>query len=88
MDWGIGASIPYLQATANAQLVGRQIALLVRTLCDIGGAGVADFHLIAHSLGCHVIGYAGARIPGLARITGQSGHVTRSEHATGQPSTL
>ncbi|XP_043201128.1 pancreatic triacylglycerol lipase-like isoform X1 [Amphibalanus amphitrite] len=70
VDWEAGARTPYLQATANAQLVGRQIALLVHTLTDVGGASVANIHLMAHSLGCHVIGYAGARIPGLARITG------------------
>ena len=80
VDWEAGAQIPYLQATANAQLVGRQIALLVDTLTSIGGASVADFHLMAHSLGCHVVGYAGARIPGLGRITGKS----RATHFKGK----
>ncbi|XP_043201132.1 inactive pancreatic lipase-related protein 1-like isoform X4 [Amphibalanus amphitrite] len=70
VDWAVGSSIPYIQAAANAQLVGRQVALLVHALCDIGGAAASDFHLMSHSLGSQVAGYAGARIPGLARITG------------------
>ena len=72
VDWEVGSGIPYIQAAANSQLVGRQVALLVHTLCDIGGTTSGDFHLISHSLGSQVAGYAGARIPGLARITGES----------------
>ena len=29
-----------------------------------------DVHIIGHSLGAHIAGYAGERVPGLARITG------------------
>ena len=83
VDWAVGSSIPYIQAAANAQLVGRQVALLVHALCDIGGAVAGDFHLISHSLGSQVAGYAGARIPGLARITGQlAGHLRKKNFET------
>ena len=69
VDWKDGASIPYLQATANTQLVGRQIALLVNKMISLG-ASAADFHLAGHSLGAHICGYAGNGIEGLGRITG------------------
>ncbi|XP_043240458.1 pancreatic lipase-related protein 2-like [Amphibalanus amphitrite] len=69
VDWRDGASIPYLQATANTQLVGRQIALLVNKMIS-AGASAADFHLAGHSLGAHICGYAGNGIEGLGRITG------------------
>ena len=63
--------MPYLQATANTQLVGRQIALLVNKMISVG-AVAADFHLVGHSLGSHICGYAGNGIEGLGRITGQT----------------
>ena len=34
------------------------------------GANAANFHIIAHSLGAAVAGYAGNRISELGRITG------------------
>ncbi|XP_037080631.1 pancreatic triacylglycerol lipase-like [Pollicipes pollicipes] len=69
VDWGHGSTIPYLQATANTQLVGRQVALLVAALAS-RGASLAQVHLVGHSLGAHVCGYAGSHTPGLGRITG------------------
>jgi hypothetical protein len=32
---------------------------------------ISNVHLIGHSLGSHICGFAGERIPGLGRITGK-----------------
>lgn len=69
-DWNRANYFPYTQATANAQVVGVNIALLVNKMIETHGADPADFHIIAHSLGAAVAGYAGYRINGLGRITG------------------
>lgn len=34
------------------------------------GSNAADFHVIGHSLGSHIAGYAGERVKNLGRITG------------------
>ncbi|KAH6940550.1 hypothetical protein HPB50_000571 [Hyalomma asiaticum] len=70
VDWQGGNSLPYAQATANTRVVGAEIALLVKKLEKAFGAKRNTFHIIGHSLGAHVAGYAGERLPGLGRITG------------------
>ncbi|XP_023235945.1 pancreatic lipase-related protein 2-like [Centruroides sculpturatus] len=63
VDWFIGSTFSsYIQAVANARVVGAEIAFLMERL--------QDFHLICHSLGAHVCGYAGKRLSDLGRITG------------------
>ncbi|XP_021955431.1 pancreatic triacylglycerol lipase [Folsomia candida] len=70
VDWG-GGSLPlYTQATANCRLVGMEIAYFVAFLKDEFGVDPSMVHLIGHSLGAHVAGYAGEKISGLGRITG------------------
>ena len=70
VDWSKGNGFPYTQATANTQVVGAEIAKLIKAFISDKGAKAKDFHLIGHSLGAHISGYAGARITGLGRITG------------------
>ncbi|KAK0064935.1 pancreatic triacylglycerol lipase [Biomphalaria pfeifferi] len=70
VDWSNGNSPPYTQATANTRVVGAQIGLLVDELIKTKAMSASDFHLIGHSLGAQISGYAGERIPGLARISG------------------
>jgi len=70
VDWRIGAMIPYTQASANTRLIGAEIALLIQRICSWTGAKAEDFHILGHSLGSHVAGYAGERIENLGRITG------------------
>ncbi|XP_074641011.1 pancreatic triacylglycerol lipase-like isoform X2 [Tubulanus polymorphus] len=70
VDWSKGSGPPYTLATANTRLVGAEIAHLINYLQLITDAKETDFHLIGHSLGAHVAGYAGERLQGLGRITG------------------
>jgi len=70
VDWKIGARPPYEMASANTRLIGAEIALLVNRICQWTDAKPQDFHIIGHSLGAHISGYAGERIKGLGRITG------------------
>jgi pimeloyl-ACP methyl ester carboxylesterase len=71
VDWQKGCTFPdYLQATSNTQIVGAEIALLIKSLMVRYSIGAEKFHIIGHSLGSHVAGYAGKRVPNLGRITG------------------
>lgn len=70
VDWGDGSGFPYTQATANTRVVGAEIAKLIKTLQTQMHARPEDFHLIGHSLGAHICGYAGERTPNLSRISG------------------
>jgi len=62
VDWGAGSKIPYTQATANTRVVGAQIAELIKRLEDWAGADRKKFHILGHSLGSHIAGYAGERL--------------------------
>ncbi|WAR24199.1 LIPP-like protein [Mya arenaria] len=70
LDWGGGSGIPYTQATANTRVVGAVLAKLIEALQTVASARAEDFHLIGHSLGAHICGYAGERTPNLGRISG------------------
>ncbi|KAL4235957.1 hypothetical protein ACF0H5_004345 [Mactra antiquata] len=70
LDWGGGSSIPYTQATANTRVVGAVLAKLIKVLKERESARPEDFHLIGHSLGAHICGYAGERTANLGRISG------------------
>ena len=70
VDWG-GGSLPlYSQAAANTRLVGLEVARLVNKLIAEHSVAAENVHIIGHSLGSHIAGYAGERIPGLGRISG------------------
>jgi pimeloyl-ACP methyl ester carboxylesterase len=70
VDWSKGNGFPYTQATANTQIVGAELAKLIKNLCDKKASQPGDFHIIGHSLGAHIAGYAGERVIGLGKITG------------------
>ncbi|XP_059168294.1 pancreatic triacylglycerol lipase-like [Physella acuta] len=70
VDWSGGNKLPYTQATANTRVVGAQIAQLINQISAKYGTPAKSFHVIGHSLGSHISGYAGERVPGLGRITG------------------
>nr|XP_053651943.1 pancreatic triacylglycerol lipase-like [Cherax quadricarinatus] len=70
VDWGDGSLPMYFQATANTRVVGLEIAYLVNFFIDEYGVDPANVHLLGHSLGSHVSGYAGEKITNLGRISG------------------
>ncbi|KAK7100886.1 hypothetical protein V1264_023753 [Littorina saxatilis] len=70
VDWGSGSLALYGQATANTRVVGAMIAQLIMFMKNVTGARPEDMHILGHSLGAHVAGYAGERLTYLGRITG------------------
>jgi hypothetical protein len=71
VDWENGASLPnYVQAAANTQLVGKQLARLVQLVNPHHQLSASDYHLIGFSLGAHIAGFAGAELRNVSRITG------------------
>ncbi|XP_077498489.1 pancreatic triacylglycerol lipase-like [Amblyomma americanum] len=70
VDWADGSLFEYVQATANTRIVGLEIARLVEQLQQAFGVTPDRFHVIGHSLGSHIAGYAGQRLRSLGRITG------------------
>lgn len=70
VDWGHGAGIPYAQATANTRVVGAQTGKMIQALVNATSTTTAMVHVIGHSLGAHIAGYAGARVQHLGRISG------------------
>jgi len=72
VNWEKGAktNLIYGQAVANTRVVGAQIALLINRLREKVGVLPSSMHIIGHSLGSHIAGYAGERLRNLARITG------------------
>ncbi|KAL3869914.1 hypothetical protein ACJMK2_042536 [Sinanodonta woodiana] len=71
VSWEKGAdNINYVQAAANTRVVGALVAQMMKAMHTNGHANYHDMHLIGHSLGSHIAGYAGERVPGTGRITG------------------
>ncbi|XP_038071471.1 pancreatic lipase-related protein 2-like isoform X2 [Patiria miniata] len=70
VDWGAGARNLYGQSVQNTRVVGRVIARFMQFLNTETGANFARMHLVGHSLGAHIAGYAGAFQSGIGRITG------------------
>ncbi|KAG8186509.1 hypothetical protein JTE90_004838 [Oedothorax gibbosus] len=71
VDWSRGSQSPYIQAVANARIVGAEIARMVNALKKFGNLTASNLHIIGHGLGAHVAGYAGQSIlPMVSRITG------------------
>jgi pancreatic triacylglycerol lipase len=60
VDWRGGSSPPYYQAVANIRVIGAMTAHLIYAMSlDLGVDNLDNFHLIGHSLGAHLCGYAG-----------------------------
>ncbi|CAG2103333.1 unnamed protein product, partial [Medioppia subpectinata] len=70
--WEKGAKTPrYSQAAINTRVVGALIGFFINTLGNTYNITNDRFWLIGHSLGAHVMGFAGKRLnnPKVARIT-------------------
>ncbi|XP_054167116.1 pancreatic triacylglycerol lipase-like [Oppia nitens] len=62
VDWREAAkSKLYFNSAFNTQIVGALVAEFIRTLIGYFDVSPEDFHLIGHSLGAHVCGFAGKR---------------------------
>lgn len=69
MDWGKASQGSYAQVAAMVSGMGSFLANFIMKLLDLGTDRMA-IHLIGHSLGAHLAGFAGKRIrPRLGRIT-------------------
>jgi pimeloyl-ACP methyl ester carboxylesterase len=75
VDWSVLSPSPnYIAACRNAVLTGEHVAELVEFLVAEAGAHLKDFHIIGHSLGGQVAGFAGnsTKTGKVARITGKN----------------
>ncbi|KAK0071836.1 hypothetical protein PV326_000757, partial [Microctonus aethiopoides] len=71
VDWSLLNKTELYIAMEIARLVGEFIGKMVKFLHDEGGQSWLDVHIIGHSLGGHVAGFAGKYNSGLVgRITG------------------
>ncbi|CAJ0959494.1 unnamed protein product [Ranitomeya imitator] len=71
VNWEDGAGIRYEQAVSNARVVGAQIAQFKASLQDMYEKSSLDVHIIGHSLGAHIAGFAGqTENSHVQRITG------------------
>lgn len=71
VDWANGSKLPnYVQAAANTQLIGKQIAKLIHLINYVHHLTPLHYHLIGFSLGAHVAGFTGQEVQNLSRITG------------------
>ena len=85
VDWEVLAANPYATAVQNTPLTGAHIAELIEYLVAQTGAKLEDFHLIGHSLGGQVAGFAGKSITTgkVGRITGLNGSVEETSVGLG-----
>ncbi|KAK9712795.1 Lipase [Popillia japonica] len=75
MDWSRHASGLYSTAVSRLPAVGRLAAEMILNFSDVHNIPLSNFHLIGHSLGAHLFGFAGKHIIELrgqrvGRITG------------------
>ncbi|CAG2197168.1 Lipase member I,Lipase member H-A,Pancreatic triacylglycerol lipase,Lipase member H,Inactive pancreatic lipase-related protein 1,Lipase member H-B,Pancreatic lipase-related protein 2 [Mytilus edulis] len=72
VNWQYGAdNVIYAKSAANTRVVGAIIGELLKNLHSAGQTSYSKIHLVGHSLGAHICGYAGAIVGGrIAKITG------------------
>ena len=71
VDWSQGAEGAYEQGIANAQIAGIDLANLINLYVLKGILSYDSVHIVGHSLGAHVAGFAGDRTTvKISQITG------------------
>ncbi|KAH9523417.1 Pancreatic lipase- protein 2 [Bulinus truncatus] len=75
VDWREGAKAPfYMQAAANTRTVGSMVGRLIQDMNSFTNSDFGRIHLIGHSLGAHIMGFAGKEV---FRLTNQKvGRIT------------
>ena len=73
VDWGPGSSVLnlYDAAAGNTRLVGAQVADLIDVLNRKFHVALEKFHIIGHSLGAHVAGFAGEKLVKSGKVIGR-----------------
>lgn len=73
VDWGLGSSVMNLYdiAAGNTRLVGAQVADLIDVLYRKFNVALNKFHIIGHSLGAQVAGFAGERLVKSGKVIGR-----------------
>ncbi|XP_022092226.1 pancreatic lipase-related protein 2-like [Acanthaster planci] len=70
VNWNEGSLALYSKSTANTRVVGAELSLLIDRIKAVYNITGQSIHLVGHSLGGHVMGYAGERQGDIGRITG------------------
>lgn len=73
VDWGLGSSVLNLYdiAAGNTRLVGVQLAELINALNRTFGVALKKFHIIGHSLGAQIAGFAGEKLRQSGKVIGR-----------------
>ncbi|CAG2170644.1 unnamed protein product [Oppiella nova] len=60
VDWSkVASDVLYFPVVPNTQVVGQMIGYFINRLVNATNASLNDIHLIGHSMGAHVMGFAG-----------------------------
>lgn len=78
VDWGLGSSVLNLYdgAAGNTRLVGAQVADLIHVLNTKFHVGLKKFHIIGHSLGAQLAGFAGEKLVKSGKVIGRITGIT------------
>ena len=73
VDWGLGSSVLnlYDAAAGNTRLVGAQVADLIDVLNNKFYVALRKIHIIGHSLGAQVAGFAGEKLVKGGKVIGR-----------------
>ena len=71
VDWHKGNFFPYFQSVVNTHMIGIMLGIQIDLIIKTKNGSLDNVHLMGHSLGAHVVGFAGRKLNGqLGRVTG------------------